>query len=226
MINDLKLGFKVIPYGLNFKGSIVSYILFFILGLVMEITSPDMGLGVLYVAIGSLLVVQLINSITCSTMVQTSPYKKRLQTVIPCILGGGYLLVTHTLVLGAKWIGFQANFIDLEEAYAMEEAYANSVIMSSVMLILVVVYMAAALKRFWVSTVIFIVVFIGLFSTSTVSRILGDNAIWFTMEPPVAIALSYAMVLIGVICMYVISRILYKKDFSKVTFETALKRMK
>ena len=226
MINDLKLAFKIIPYGLNFKGNIFSFLLFFVLGLVMEISTPDMGLGGLYVGMGSLLVVQLIHSVCVSTMVQTSPYKKRLQTVIPSIIGGGYLLIANTVTMIAKWIGFQHNNnVGYGIRFEGEGAFSNAVVLSSCMMIVVMLYMGVALKCFWPATVIFFIVFVGLYAITIVSVTRGGVSV-VALPVEVAIVLSYVAILIGTLCMYWIFKAMYKMEYSKITFDAALKRVK
>ncbi len=225
MINDLKLGFKVIPYGLNFKGSIFSFLLFMVLGFVMEVSTPDMGLGGLYIGMGSMLVIQLIHSICVSTMVQTSPYKKKLQTVIPSIIGGGYLLVANTVGLIAKWIGFQSNNMRNGIRFDGENAFAHMVLFSSLMMIVVMLYMGAALKCFWPATVIFFIVFVGLYASTTVSVAIGETGV-ISLPVEAAILISYVSIVLGSVLMYWIFKAMYKMEYSKITFDAALKRVK
>ena len=102
MTNNLKMGFKALKYGLNFKGNFFAMLLFLVLGFIMMFASPTKILGSVYNSIGAIMVVQLINSVSVSAMVQTSPYKKKLQTIIPALHAGSYLLIINTLNIDSR----------------------------------------------------------------------------------------------------------------------------
>ena len=79
MINDIKLGFKLFPYTLNFKGLRFSLILFVIIGVGFELAGfvtyqPTLAtLGAYYIVLASLYFVQGINQMEYNYHVQRIP---------------------------------------------------------------------------------------------------------------------------------------------------------
>lgn len=224
MIKDIKFGFQIMKYGLNFKASMIGLAFCMGTGLFFVVLLPVGAIGCLYAAMGSLFTVQLIHSVSVSTMVQTSPQKKRIQTLIPTVIGTLCMLITNTFAVIAQWLGYQRainntnpNLIIVYEPGEYEAGY----IISSLILVYVLLYTAFAMKHFGVAMVILIG---GCIAIQNLDR-LGE--IDYVMMPEgLAIALSYLIVLLGGLIMYVISCLSYKKDYSKATFSNLLKRAK
>lgn len=223
MINDLKLGHKVIKYGLNLRGNLIVVILFLILGCVMEFMIPDMIFGGMYVALGSMMIVQLVHSVAVSGMVQSSSYKKKLQTCVPTMIGGGYLFIANTLIIVLKIVGMYVKSGGTEWATA---GVSNAILLSGIMMIILVVYMSTALKLFWLATIVFFIIFLSynIFS----EKLLAMMGVEATMIMPIGLSIlvSYLVVLLGSVIMYLVFLATYKLDYSKVTWEAALKRAK
>lgn len=220
MINDLKMGFKVIKYGLNFKANIFCMLLFLVLGSVMTFLMPTMPICGMYIGLGSMMVVQLIHSVAVSTAVQTSPYKKKLQTIIPAICGGIYLLIANTLNIGLQIAGMYIMKWELAEI-------SNAILFSCGIMIIMMVYMGAALKLFWPSTIVFFVVFMiyfTLMNTTLDSMVMIEVVMIMPIE--MSILVSYAVVVVASILMYLIFLGTYKLEYSKTTWEAALRRVK
>ena len=91
-------------------------------------------------------------------------------------------------------------------------------------MVIMVLYQAAALKAFWVSTVIFAVGYLGTYFTVT-NRIIFST-MQFEIPIAVAIGVSYLIILLGTFLIYGILVLLYKKPYSKLAFESLLKRAK
>lgn len=218
MINDLKLGIQVFRYGLNVKGNIIAMVLFLGLGCVMEFLSPGMTLGGLYISLGSMMLIQLMHSVTVSTMVQTSPYKKVLQTVVPALMGTIFVFLANTLSIVLKLVGMQVfEWSEVE--------ISNAILLSSAMTVLILVYMGAGLKIFWPATIAFFFAFVILYSTLNFG-ILSDEEVRMLLPMGLSILVSYLVVLAGCGIMYLIFLGTYKLEYSKVTWDAALKRAK
>ena len=86
MINDIKLGFKLFPYTLNFKGLRFSLILFVIIGVGFELAGfvtyqPTLAtLGAYYIVLASLYFVQGINQMEYNYLFLSSGKRKRIIT--------------------------------------------------------------------------------------------------------------------------------------------------
>lgn len=219
MINDFKLGLKLMRHGLQFKYSIVSTLLFLVLGLaVMTSDVPIVMIGTIYAMFGGVMVYQLVHSLTCAGLVQSSPLKKRLQTSVPAICTFVCMVILNTIVVCAKLWMARLN-------HTLMRDVATDILLGSVGTVIVLVYMGMAMKAFWLSTIVFIVassiggVFLGI----------GLGLEWFAswnVSIGAAIVISYLAVAAGCFLMYLISLALYKKDYSKTTFDSALKRAK
>lgn len=222
MMKDIKLGCKLLEYGLNVGGSTFSLVLCFVLVVLMELILPITALSSLWIGIGAAAVVQLVHSLTASQMVQTSPYKKKLQTTIPTLIVGGYMLIAHTLSLILKWIGYQRimgmsnpDFIVEFEPYE----FSNAIIWAAFLMMFITLIIGLSMKCFWVAMMIF-----GAVSVWFYTGMNGVEMVYFAIPEPLAVALSYVIILAGCGLIYLIFCLTYKKDYSKMTFETALKR--
>lgn len=222
MMKDIKLGCKLLKYGLNVKGCIVSLVLCFVLVVFMELVFPIAALSSLWIGMGAAVVVQLVHSISVSQMVQTSPYKNKLQTTIPTLIVGGYMLIAHTLSLILKWIGYQRIMRMSDPDFIIEfEPYefSNAIIWAGFFMVFIELFMGLSMKCFWVATVIFGAVFVWFYMGMN-----GVEMVYFAIPEPLAVALSYVIILGGCGFMYLIFCLTYKKDYHRMTFETALKR--
>lgn len=223
MINDLKLGCKAIRYGLNLKGNLIVVILFLVLGCIMEFMVSDMIFGGMYVGLGSMMIVQLIHSVAVSGMVQSSPYKKRLQTRVPAIVGGVYLFIVNTFAIVLKLVGTYVQSGGVEWATA---GVSNAILLSGIMMMILVVYMSVALKLFWPATIAFFILFFSYYGFSEKLLVMMDTEATMILPIELSILVSYLIVLLGSIIMYLIFLATYKLDYSKITWEASLKRAK
>lgn len=219
MINDFKLGLKLMRHGLQFKSSIVSTLLFLVLGLgIMTSDVPIVMIGTMYAMFGGIMVYQLVHSLTCAGLVQSSPLKKRLQTSVPTICAFICMVILNTIIICAKLWMARLNHTPMTDV-------ATDILLGSIGTVIVLVYMGMAMKAFWLTTIVFIIVcsvggfFLGI----------GLGLDWFTswnVSIGAAIVISYLAVVVGCFLMYLISLAFYKKEYSKTTFDSALKRAK
>ena len=219
MINDFKLGFKLMKHGLQIKMSILSSVLFLIAGFMFEASGEPIGIvGSVYVVMGSIMVYQLIHSLTCAGLIQSSSLKKRLQTSISAITTFVCTMILNTIIVGMKLLMAHLKQTPVSDI-------AANILIASFLMVIVMVYMGFAMKTFWLSTIVFIVACsIGGFFLG-----IGLGLEWFTswnVSIGAAIVISYLAVAAGCFLMYLISLALYKKDYSKTTFDSALKRAK
>lgn len=219
MINDLKIGFKLMRHGLSLKSSILSSVLFLIGGLMFEASGEPIGIvGSVYAVMGSIMVYQLVQSLTCAGLVQSSPLKKRLQTSVSAICTFVCAMIFNTIIVGVKILIGYLNHTPMNEV-------AAGILVTGFFLIIIMVYMGTSMKAFLLSTIIFIM------SCGIVGYIIGmglglDWFVRWNISIGVSIAGSYLAVVIGSFLMYLISLAFYKKDYSKTTFDSALKRAK
>lgn len=222
MIDDFKLGMRVLKYGLNVKVAFAGAAILLVLGILMEFVAPTMPSNGLYMGMGGMMVFQTIGSVSVSTMVQNSPQKKRLQTSVPAIMGCAYMLIVNTLFLFIKWI---ASLVPIWEIFEVSFAEMSfKIIFDALFMVIMVLYNAVALKMFWLSTVIFFIVYLSSY-LSVSNRIFSMEA-QFAMPVVPAIGISYLIILVGTLLIYGILVLLYKKPYCKMAFESLLKRAK
>jgi hypothetical protein len=216
MINQIKLGIKLWKYASCAKSQVVCAILFFLLGVMVEI--GDQGTGVIggyYIVLSSVFITQLIVSVDFSTMVQASPYKKKLQTSIPVLVSTPVMLVTYTLLVLFDLYFFQAA---TEDESRLE--IKSGLLVIGVLLCLTSIYMGICYKYFLASMV-------GLCVVIAPIAGIGANLDTGFVEhiPMVAIvAAGYALTLLGQFLAYLLSRLAYRKDLSKYAFGAAMRR--
>lgn len=219
MINDIKLGFKLMRHGLQFKTSTVAAVLLFLGGILTEIGDAEISLSGFSLAMAASMVYQLVQSITCSTMVQSSSKKKVLQTSVSAICSWICMMILNTVLVVVKLISMHTNNKPMSDV-------ASWLVMDSLFMLSVLVYMGVAMKMYWFAVIVFAVGFGGGYGIllSTISH--GNVVIDISVPLGGAIAISYLAVFVGCGLMYLISLALYKKEFSKATFESSLKRAK
>lgn len=222
MMNDLKIGFKVLKYGLNAKRSIIPIAILVIIGVLMDLLLPVAVFSILYLGMGGMVFISQIHSVSVSTMVQTSPYKKRLQTVMPTLVGGVYLLIANTMCLVIQWISHQKALNntnpDLIITYAPGEL-ETGMLFTALVLVFINIYVALSMKYFVLGTAFFLGGFMW-FSNN------AEKITYITIPTWLAVVLSYVIILLGCGIMYLIFSVTYKREYSKYTFEAQLKRAK
>ncbi|MBQ8518949.1 MAG: hypothetical protein IJ455_05010 [Agathobacter sp.] len=222
MIRDIKLGFRLLKYGLNAKSSIIPMGICIILGVIMDLLWFVGGFSNLFLGMGSMILIQQIHSITISTMVQSSPYKKRLQTVIPTLVSGVYLLIAHTLCLILRWISYEKALNNTNPDFIIIYApgeYETGMLFTALLLVFITLYTALSMKCFWLGSIIFIGSFMW-FSNN------ADRITYMIMPAWLAVILSYGIILLGCGITYLIFYVTYKREYSKPTFDMQLKRAK
>lgn len=216
MINDIKFGFKLMKHGLQFKTSMFCIVLFVVIGIGTEMSVSGFVGGNVYMMVGCVFIYQLVQSITCAGLVQTSPQKKRLQTIVPavCTFVGATLVNTISIVV---------KLLVAPRNNASTSSMVLNILFSSACMICVLVYIATVNKMFWIPTMIF---FVTLFVLGFLDGMLLAKGTSVNISLGMAIAISYLAVVVGSVLMYAVSLALYKKEFSKMAFESMLKRAK
>lgn len=223
MIRDIKLGYQLMKHGLNFYKMIYGGLIILALAMISELFTIGGGLSTLVIGIFPMLMVQLMYSISLSTMVQSSPYKKRLQTTVPAIYVTLSMIVVNTYCVLSQLINYQ----EIERwgggglvTYIYESGeYETSFVLTSVVLVVFMLFGALGAKNFGLS-VVFIYGICGLAG----KIILKQGISYVEMPVNVAILLSYVVALLGCVLFYIIACITYKKNHSKITFDSLLKR--
>ena len=115
MKNDLIKSFKLIKYSLSMKMNITMAVLFFLLGLAMElyqafwvtdtVSEGVIPFGAVFMICTAMFPSQMLVSLDVSLMAQASAYKKKLQTSLSTLMILIGNLVMFTLILIIRMIG-------------------------------------------------------------------------------------------------------------------------
>lgn len=222
MIRDIKLGYQLMKHGLNFYRMIYGGLLILVLAIVSEVFTLGGGLSTLVVGIFPMLMVQLMYSISLSTLVQSSPYKKRLQTTVPAIYVTLSMIAANTYCVLSHWINYEeiARYSSDIAAYMYEPGeYESSFVLTSVVLVVLMLFGAIGAKNFGLSVVFIYGVFWG-----AGKMIIKHGMPYVEIPVNIAIILSYAVTLLGCVLFYIIACVTYKQKHSKITFNGLLKR--
>jgi hypothetical protein len=220
MKNQIKIGMKLWKYGLCVKSNIAAAILFIIISLIVEFSSwekENSYLGGFYFAMSTLFIAQLIISTDVSTMVQTSPYKKRIQTSMPVLVCTPVMLAAYTVVVLSSWHRLHVLPTgDIDGAAAVRSSLINVI----VLLFFAAIYMAICYKYFVVG-----VILLTLSIVSVIVTFKYTAYVWADGIPMAAIVASgYLAIIAGQFLSYLCSCLFYKKELSKYAFGSAMRR--
>lgn len=225
MINNLKLGIKIMKYGHSAKLSFVAAIVLMVFGLVFSLVSMSVKFsfpGGYFIMMAVLLLLQVISTVNASHLVQTSPVKKKLQTSVPAVVSITLMLAGYLLNLVTVGV---VSLCSSKAVSAVGPA-CNQLIYTAVIMGIVMLYYGACFKRFIASTIVFFVMFF-----VTYRPMISGEMYWNLMpfaNPLGNFALT-ALIGLGIILIcgllqYLISLALYKEPMSKLALGANLRR--
>jgi hypothetical protein len=208
MRKEWKKTYQLLIYGFKAKLQLGIGAVFVVLGVLLTIFSSNMSyLGGLYIVMGGMFGYQIFISLDVSTLVQTSPYKRKLQTSIPLLSMAPLVYLTYTIIA----VVWGCRGIDMDGA-----PFALLLLAGTASLL--VVYLAVVYKFFWIMILMFAVAF-GVGSGAAMS---ADMVV--SLGYPAAVLLGYVMITAAHFLAYGISLLLYKREFSKYAFGAAMRK--
>lgn len=223
MIKDIKLGIGMMRNSLTYEHSIFACLLALGVGIVFAFLLPVPALSGLYIAIGCMGYVQQIYFISVSTLVQSSPYKKKFRTTIPAYITLFAMLIANTLCLVMHWLSY-LRVRNNESIYLMSmeydsKTYANTMVICALLMVGILLYMVLANVLFFPATIVLVGMWIWWkFSIGTI-----DLAYW-DISIGMGILLSYVVVFAGAFILYIVNCLTYKLEYSKLSYQGPLKR--
>lgn len=222
MLKKYKNILRLVPFGIQAKLQIACGVILFVLGIVFIVLGSGTlyMVGGLYFILSGLFVCQLLISLDVSVLVQTSPYKKMLQTSAP-------MVVCAVITL----IGFTAVAVIFAVCPPRDQflTASQNLLFLAVFVFVMELYMGIVYKYFWVSMVILIVMcggggFVaGLVGALDAVEIPFFSSL-FSMDYYLVVILGYALVTLGMALSYGLCCLFYKKELSKYAFGAAMKR--
>ena len=204
---------KLCKYGFRFKLNLICFILFFAIGLLLEVTSGGQNvLGSIYIVLCSMYMYQFIISLSLTDMVQSSGLKYKLNVNLPVIANVVFCFIFYTFVVIHRY--------SIVKAYpSMESNMVTALLVTAVFIIVLFLYTAFAYKYFIISVIMFTITF------SITMGIVGYDmsAYDHVLSYKGAVIIGYAAVIIGGALEYIISRTLYNKPLSERAFRGVFK---
>lgn len=213
MINDLKLGFKIMKYGHSAKLSIIGSIIVAVIGILLCAAGAlvtNTFPGGYFLMMAALLLLQLLSTVNAANLVQTSPMKKKLQTSVPALLSVLLMMAAYlvNIIVAAVTVCADPEAAEL----ACAQIICTAVIMGIVML-----YYGAVFKYFVVSTAFFLLAFIATYPT-----MIDGELHWGIMPFPgvwgnfaLTSATGAVIILVCGTLEYLLSLAVYKAPMSK-----------
>lgn len=225
MKKDLVKAFKLLPYGLSVKSTVVLFVLFLVLGIVQTVLAP-IGINGSYFNTGAVFIFaammfpgQLLLSGDVASFVQTSPYKKKIQVQMQTNLELVASLVGITIIViiyGVHMAMRPENTVELMKG-----------LLFSGMAMLFIETINTLLYKYFILSLIVIYVLTFTYMMLPIAGIRTMNGpviTYIANTPALAIVVCYVLGIIGAVGNYLVSSLFYKKEFSKMAYAAALKR--
>lgn len=220
MINDLKLGIKMLRYGDHMILQVIAMVVTWFFGLVTNVLVKLSGL--IGISIGTVLMIiafmfpaQILYSLSVSNLVQSSPAKKRMQTAVPAA-------VTFAGVLGNYLACLVINLIFMAGHPERVGVICGETLMDAVFAAFTMIILGVTYKYFWASFLFGIVVFFDVrlfgFEINLDMGVSGGGAY------AIAAAAGFVLLLLGSLGQYGLSLLIYKTPMSKYAQSANLRK--
>ncbi|MCM1193755.1 MAG: hypothetical protein NC123_18000 [Butyrivibrio sp.] len=229
MINDLKLGFKIMKYGHSAKLSIIGGIVMTVIGIGISATNLTGSFnlpGGYFLTLAALLLLQLISTVNAANLVQASPAKKKLQTSVPALIS--------IMMMSAAYLLDVIVFAVILRIHPEAENYCCSQILYSVCFMgVVMLYYGTVYKYFVASTIMFALLFLGVYSSYSFMtgfyfvisggsvNLFQFTGFWGNFWLTAVIGL--AVILVCGVLQYLLSLAVYKAPISKLALGARLR---
>ena len=223
MKNDLIKSFKLIKYSLSMKMNITMAVLFFLLGLAMElyqafwvtdtVSEGVIPFGAVFMICTAMFPSQMLVSLDVSLMAQASAYKKKLQTSLSTLMILIGNLVMFTLILIIRMIG-----VAVTPGATLEMMHILPVGIFSALIIL---YSGIVYKFFIMSIIVLYAILAGFggyigYMTGSGQLVGGYGRLG--LGTAADIILSYVLIFVAAGIGYLISLAVYKFPLSRYAF--------
>ena len=218
MINNWKLGLKSLKYAYGIKPNFFLMIVFMLISLVFYTIGPRINsrfLGGYMLMCMAILPTQMVYSLSVSNIVQSSPLKKKMQTIVPAVFTCGNLVIMYlvnVLIYGVMvWV-------HPESVLEM----GNEVLLLALTMMVMSIYMGLAYKYFAVSVIMFLFVYFSLYigKNFVILDQFGSGAVFFGIMA----LLGLASVVVGGVMQYWVSLLVYKAPMSKMAQVASLRK--
>lgn len=227
MINDLKLGMKMLRYGDHMILQMVAMAVTWFLGLIMNVSIKyvsislsgqiqliQIPIGAVFMVIAFMFPAQILYSLSVSNLVQSSPAKKRMQTAIPAA-------VTFAGMMGNYLVSLVINLIFMAGHPERVGAICGETLLEAVLAAFLMIVLGVAYKFFWTAFLSGLMVFFCTrYGMETLWRVdlSGGGAYALTA------AAGFVLILLGGLGQYGLSLLFYKVPMSKYAQSANLRK--
>ena len=210
MLKDIKLGFKLLRYGYKLKLNVIMLVFFAIIGIASDIISKGTSIiGGIYFMMCGMFTFQLIMSMDVSELIQSTSLKKKLQ--IPVMSSTIINLVVFTFLVIERVILIQNSVADKKQLIF-------TLFTIDVVLLTVYLYTSICYKYFVLGFIVFMVLFMGVFTVLSGVAFVPVSNVVFKLGLPVVALLGYIAIFAGGAFEILIGELLYKKPLSEFAF--------
>ena len=222
MINDLKLGIKLMRYAYMLKANVAIAILMVVFGVCMTFGVNLSGVvshtsGGYIVMLAPLFLIQMLSSVSVTNMAQASSAKRRLQTSVPTAINLFFMLLGYIIVSIVEYICVAV----LPERRGM---ICGDLFLAAILSALLIIYVAVGYKYFAISILL---VGPAIMGSVACGNVIGWGTKLFAgMKHLFAFTVVAGIVIIAAACVlhYFITLALYKVPMSKYAQAAPLRR--
>ncbi len=215
MMTEIKRGLKLMRYGYGVKQCLVGGILIYLSGILVCCIADDsfIMVGILYMMLGPIMLVQVMYSLLYSGFVGASPRRRGIEILIADginIITGlmGYLLLMIVAVVRVNNAPEQAQDI------------MEWIVLGSMGITAVFICFGACYKYYWQSMVLFFIVFFAVYGGGMVFL----NLMQITFHMAWTAGISLVLISAGVFLSCVMRRLVYRKSMSPSACGTGLRK--
>lgn len=224
MLKDIAKSFKLLKYGIQAKMLLWFSAIFFFLAIAMELLSftdtDSVGnnLSGFYAVLIGLYFFQNIFTTSVSSLIQTSPYKYKIQVYLASVMCFIITVVGFSIIAVIKYFKY-CTIENSEEA----SAFVTNLLFLGIVGCFIQMYNAFAYKHYVFGIILLIVgcvpfVFFGMMD-SEISFLPV-----FDIPFAAAVAIDIAAFVIGAVLTCLFNKLFYKDDISKSMYKSALAR--
>lgn len=212
MIKNIKLYYELLKYGYKLKVNICGILFCTICGIIFLIFSPSRdGLSLYMLMVSSVFIMQLVSSMEMSGLIKSSPKFRSFYYGIPRVVNITCAIFYYTVLVVTRLV-MSASFEEFSQGIG------NELLICGIIYIIMVFYAMLAFKLFFISTIIFLIFYCGLF---TFGALLNEFTRLTLCEGIIA---SVICVITGMLLSEIIKKCTYKKQISKYAFGVNLRK--
>ncbi len=216
---------KLLKYGLQVRTMLILTIVFFIAGVLMELFLTGTGTDVIsgmYLVISGAYIYQLMMTPSASSLVQTSSFRRNLQTKYPMIMTLCTTLFTFTVFVLLRTRRILA--MGGKESGEAAAAASKGIFVTAALASLILIYMGVCFKKYILSFVFLIIVAFVLGLTGTIDHLSRLFTFVNCLNYPTLILTSYGVIIAGAILGWLISILCYRMPIDALAIRAALRQ--